>query len=213
MNVGKQTIRKQRAMTPKARLVRLIVLFTAQFMYFPINRIVQGGVVLTVPWDDYFSLRPVWVLPYLLSLVWWISCFIWAAWKMEGDFYRAFVISLVSVMLVSYVVYVVYPTYIVRPPLESNGLWTRILAHLYANDRVNNAFPSGHTYNTVMIALYWSRWHPRQRWLWFTITIIVLLSTLYTRQHNLPDLLGGIVFAWLGYCFGLWWVTRRPKEA
>lgn len=199
-------------MTPHRRLMWLLILFVVQFLYFPINRTIQGGVVLAIPWDDYFSLWPIWVLPYLLSLVWWTGCFIWAAWKMEDNLYRAFVISLVSVMLASYVVYILYPTYMVRPTLQGNDLWTQVLALLYANDRVNNAFPSGHTYNTVMIALYWSRWYPRQRWLWFTITIIVLLSTLYTRQHNLPDLLGGIVFAWLGYRLGLWWVMRRSKE-
>lgn len=190
----------------------LLVLFVVQCLYLPINRTIQGGVVLATSWDDYFSLWPIWVLPYLLSLAWWTGCFIWAAWKMEDNLYRAFVISLVGVMLVSYMVYILYPTYVVRPALEGNDLWTQVLALLYANDRVNNAFPSGHTYITVMIALYWSRWRPRQRWLWFTTTIIVLLSTLYTRQHNLPDLLGGIVFAWLGYHFGLWWMMRRSKE-
>lgn len=198
-------------MTPTKRLVWLIALFAVQFLYFPINRTVQGGIVLDTPWDVYFPLKPIWVLPYLLSLVWWAGCFIWAAWKMEDNLYRAFIISLVSVMLASYVVYILFPTYVMRPDVEANDWLSRIVANLYASDRVNNACPSGHTYNTVLIALYWSRWYPRQRWLWLAITVIVLLSTLYTRQHNLPDLVGGIVFAWLGYRLGLWLVGRRSR--
>jgi len=197
----------------KQRLVWLVALFLIQWLYFPINRMVTGGVVLSISWDEFFPLWPIWVVPYLLSLVWWAGCFIWAAWKMEEDLYQAFALGLIAVMLSSYVVYILYPTYVVRPVLEGEDLFTRIMRLLYQNDQVNNAFPSGHTYNTVMIALFWSRWHPKQRWLWWAITIIVMLSTLYTRQHNLPDPVGGIVFAWVGYRFGLWWVERRQREA
>ena len=198
-------------MAPRMRLVWLAVLLALQFLYIPINRTVQGGVVLATSWDYLFPLWPVWVIPYLLSLVWWMGCFAWAAWKMDDDLFRAFVISMVLVMLASYLVYVFYPTYVVRPSPQGDGWLTQVVALLYKGDRVNNAFPSGHTYNTVMITLYWWRWKPRQRWLWLTITIVVLLSTLFTRQHNLPDLIGGIVFAWLGYRFGLWWVARSSR--
>jgi len=200
------------AMTPRMRLAWLLVLLVVQFLYFPINRIVKGGIVLDTPLDVYFPLWPIWVIPYLLSLVWWVVSYLWAWWKMDDELYRAFVISFAVVMLASYVFYIFFPTYVVRPTVEGSGLLSRIVANLYANDRVNNAFPSGHTYNSVLIALFWSRWYPRQRWLWWIMAAIVLLSTLYTRQHNLPDLLGGIVFAWVGYRFGLWWVGRRSRE-
>jgi membrane-associated phospholipid phosphatase len=199
--------------TLRGRLAWVVALFAVQLLYFPINRTVQGGVVLSTPWDAYFSLRPVWVIPYLLSLVWWGACFVWAAWKMEDALFQAFAIGLIAVMLASYVVYIAYPTYVVRPSPVGDDLLTRMVQILYENDRVNNAFPSGHTYNTVLIALFWWRWRPRQRWLWLAITAVVLLSTLYTCQHNLPDLGGGIVFAWLGYRFGLWWVARRSRGA
>jgi membrane-associated phospholipid phosphatase len=194
------------------RLLWLAVLVVVQLMYFPINRTIQGGVVLDTPLDGYVPLWAVWIIPYMLGLLWWALCYGWAAWKMEDDLYRAFVISFVTVMLTSYVIYIVFPTYVNRPELQGDDWLTRLVATLYENDRVNNAFPSGHTYNSVMIALFWSRWYPRQRWLWFTIAAIVVLSTLFTRQHNLPDLLGGILLAWLGYRFSLWWVARHPGK-
>jgi membrane-associated phospholipid phosphatase len=202
----------QRRLSPMTRLAWLIAVLAVQSLYIPINRTVQGGVILATPWDVYFPLRPIWVLPYLLSLAWWTACFAWAAWKMDDDLYRAFVLSILAVMLASYLVYILYPTYVVRPTPAGDGWLERVVQSLYVNDRVNNAFPSGHTYNSVLIALYWSRWHPRQRWLWWAITAIILLSTLFTRQHNLPDLVGGIAFAWLAYRLGLWWVARRQSE-
>lgn len=196
---------------PGNRLRWLLLLFAVQLLYFPINRTVTGGIVLDTPWDVWFPLWTIWVIPYLLSLVWWTGCLIWATWKMEPATYRAFVVSFVAVMLISYIIYIVYPTYVIRPPLQGNDLLTEAMRLLYANDQVNNAFPSGHTYNTVLIALFWWRWYPQQRWLWLAITIIILLSTLFTRQHNLPDLVGGVVLAWLGYRLGLWWANRQSR--
>jgi membrane-associated phospholipid phosphatase len=199
-------------MTPKMRLTWLIVIVVVETLYIPINRTMQGGVVLATPWDRFFPLWPIWVIPYLLSLAWWIACLIWAARKMDDGLYQAFVVGLLVVMLFSYVVYIVYPTYVIRPAVQGDGWLSQVIAFLYSNDRANNAFPSGHTYNTVLITLFWWRWRPQQRWLWLAIAVIVLLSTLYTRQHNLPDLAGGIVVAWLGYRLGLWWAARRSQR-
>jgi membrane-associated phospholipid phosphatase len=196
----------------KSRAPALLLLLAVQSLYFPINRTMSGGALLQTPWDAYIPLWAIWVIPYLLSLVWWAICYFWAVLEMEDQRFRAFIIALIAVMLASYVVYILYPTYVVRPVPEGDGWLIQIVRNLYANDQVNNAFPSGHTYNTVLITLFWWNWYPRQRWLWLAITVLVLLSTLFTRQHNLPDLVGGIVFAWLGYHVG-WWLTRRPSAA
>jgi membrane-associated phospholipid phosphatase len=192
-----------------ARLAWLIILCIIQFLYFPINRAVQGGVILATPLDALIPLWPIWAIPYLLSLGWWMGCFIWATWKMDLTLYQAFIVCMIAIMLVSYAVYLLYPTYVARPLLEGNDWQMKLMYLIYSNDRSYNAFPSGHTYTTVLIGLFWWRWYPRQRWLWVGITVIILLSTLFTRQHNLPDLAGGILLALLGYTFGMGWAAKR----
>jgi membrane-associated phospholipid phosphatase len=194
------------------RLGWLVALLAVQCLYFPINRTMQGGIILDTPWDTYFGLEPIWVVPYLLALAWWLGCFLWAAWKLNSQQLKAFIMSFVTVMLISYAVYILFPTYVARPAVPGRDWASGIIRLLYQNDHVYNAFPSGHTYNTVLIALYWSRWYPRWRWLWLAITLTVLLSTLFTRQHNLPDLAGGIALAWLGYHWGLWWTSRSEDK-
>ena len=199
------------AITWQMRLTWLIVLFGVQLLYFPINRIAKGGVILSTPWDDLMPFWPTWAVPYLLSLVWWMGCFIWATWKMDDTLYRAFIVGTIAVMLTSYVVYLLYPTYVQRPVLEGSNWRIDLMRLIYENDRSNNAFPSGHTYTTVLIVLFWWHWRSRLRWLWAGIAVIILLSTLFTGQHNLLDLVGGTVWAWMGYCFGLWWMARRLR--
>jgi membrane-associated phospholipid phosphatase len=196
-------------MTRRARLTWLVAIFIVQLIYFPINRTVQGGVILATPWDTYIPFWPIWAIPYLLSLCWWTASFVWAAWKMDTVHYRAFAISMIAVMLTSYVFYILYPTYVQRPELKGDNWQTALIRFIYANDRLNNAFPSGHTYITMLIVFFWWNWRPQLRWLWVAMAIIVILSTLFTGQHNLPDPIGGIVWAWAGYRFGLWWTTRQ----
>jgi membrane-associated phospholipid phosphatase len=70
-----------------------------------------------------------------------------------------------------------------------------LMRFVYANDRSYNALPSGHTYNTMMIAIIWWVWKPRQRLLWSLSVPIVILSTLFARQHNVLDAVFGVIWA------------------
>jgi membrane-associated phospholipid phosphatase len=201
-----------KALTPNSRLAWLIVLFAVQLLYVPINRTIQGGVILALPWDLYVPFLPDWAVPYLLSILWWMASFIWAAWKMDDTRYRAFVAAALAAMLSAYAVYILYPTYVERPVLDGNSWQIDLVRSIYDNDRLNNAFPSGHTYTTVLITLFWWDWQPKLRWLWAAIAIVVILSTLFTGQHNLLDPIGGIIWAYAGYRFGWWWVRRTQAR-
>lgn len=202
----------QITLTPRARFTWFVVILILQFLYFPINRALQGGVTLATPWDRLIPLWPIWAVPYLLGIVWWLGFLIWATWKMDDTLYQAFVVAGLVAILVSYAIYLLYPTYVDRPSLVGNDWLTELLRLIYTHDRSYNACPSGHTYNTVLIALFWWRWRPQDRLSCLTSTVLILLSTLFTRQHNLPDLIGGIIMAWLGYRLGLWWVKRQLEK-
>ena len=53
--------------------------------------------------------------------------------------------------------------------------------------------------------LFFARWYPRYKPLWIVILIVVSLSTLFTAQHYILDVIGGYLVALAGYHFGLWW--------
>jgi membrane-associated phospholipid phosphatase len=49
------------------------------------------------------------------------------------------------------------------------------------------------------------------------ILVIISLSTLFTGQHYILDVIGGYVVAWVGFHFGLWWAgfyapQKRPRK-
>lgn len=195
----------------KRRLSLLALIFTLQVLYFPLNRIIEGGLLLKTPLDSYMPFWPVWFIPYLLSLVWWSASVIWATLKMGAELYKTFVLSMVLVLISSYLVFILFPTYVERPVIESSGWKFDLASAVFSNDRANNAFPSGHTYNSVLIAIIWWHWQPNFRWLWVFLAVIVILSTLFTGQHHLVDPIGGILWAFGGYSLSSIWIKKRGE--
>ena len=193
------------------RLIWCAIVFGIQALYFPLNRLSQGGIEFKTVFDDHIPLWSIWVLPYGLVYGWWLVACIWALWRMDERLYEAFFIASAFVSVCAMTVFTLFPTYVVRPALPPGDWPTQILSFIYSRDHAYNAFPSGHVYVTTLIALFWSRWFPKWRWLWVLTVIVIALSTLFTHQHYLPDPVGGLALAWLGYQIGLWCVADNKQ--
>ena len=128
-------------------------------------------------------------VPYLLSLPWWIGALIWGAIKMDYPRWRHFSLCLGLTMIISYLVFIFYPTYVDRPLITGQDFLSQLVLMIYGSDQAHNALPSGHTYTTLIISIFWSQWQPKLKPLWIAIAVLVLLSTLFTKQHYLLDLL------------------------
>ncbi len=190
-------------------MLSFLLLSGVQWIYVPINRLVTGGVILHIPWDVHVPFWPIFVIPYMMSIIWWSACFLWAAVRMDDLRFRAFFFGALFMMLSSYAVFIAFPTYIERPPVNGQGFLYDMVRNIYSNDRLNNAFPSGHTYFTVFIVLSWWRWKPRLKWIWASFGALVVASTLFTGQHNLLDPVGGIAWAVCSHRLGWLWARRR----
>jgi membrane-associated phospholipid phosphatase len=191
------------------------LLFLAQVLvllgYLITNRLLThlgGGTTFDIWLDRYIPLWPIWVVPYLSALVWWGISILWSYFRMDDSLYVAFVVGWLITCLVGYSVFVGYPNYMVRPEITGNGWAESVLRFVYGNDRTYNAFPSQHLWTTVLITLFWGRWKPRWRWPLWGYTVVVALSTLYTGQHWIMDVIGGTVLGVAGYFIGLRVATR-----
>ena len=191
------------------RLIWCALLFGIQVLYFPLNRFLQGGMEFKTALDEYVPVWPIWVFPYGLVCVWWVVAYLWAAWRMEDRLYEAFFLASAFASVVALTMYTVFPTYVIRSALVGTDWSSQLLDWIYTNDYAYNAFPSGHVYITTLIALFWSRWFPTWRWALAGTVVTVILATLFTGQHYLPDPIGGLALAWFSYRIGLWCVADR----
>ncbi len=189
-------------MTVKRRLVYFGILLCCQAIYLPLNRFSQGGVVLKLRIDDLIPIQPVWAIPYILWMISWIFLWFWAALRMPEKIYKQLFISALVVILSAMVFFVLYPTYIPRKPVDGTALGASILQWIYSADGLYCAFPSGHIYLCTLTGVFFSRWHPRTTWMWIIVLLLVSLSTLFTGQHFIIDIFGGLLFSLLGVYLG-----------
>lgn len=198
----------------KRFLLTALVLF-AQINYLIINQSISGGTLLKTFIDDWIPLRPIWIFPYDVLMPLWAGFLIAAAWKMDQTLLRTFVIASLITILPSMLLYVLWPTYVSRPELIGNDWATALLRYTYTHDHPNNAFPSGHVYLACHVAYFWSRWKPKLGWGLLLMVLIVMLSTLFIKQHYFLDLVGGLIFAGVGIGTANWLVTGRllPQQS
>ncbi len=190
----------------------LLFLIALQLLYFPINQNMQGGITTYLPIDTHITLSPIWAIPYLLSILWWAGALIWAASKMEYIRFVRFSLCLTLTILISYVIYILFPTYVDRPKIVDQDFLSQLVMFIYGNDRPYNALPSGHTYTTLIISIFWYYWLPKQRYLWIIIAIVVVLSTLFTKQHAILDLIAALILAFTCYKISVYLVKKAPID-
>lgn len=183
------------------RTALILLLLVVQWLYFPINSHVSGGAYLDIWLDRFIPVWPVWVVPYTIWLVWWIGCFLWTGWYMPTALFKRFFATTLLTIAIGISIFFFFPTSVNRPEILGNDVFSSMLMQLYQNDGANNAFPSAHMYLTTLLTLFWSQWYKRYRWVWCMIFAVILLSTLFTQQHYIVDVIGGISLALGSYLF------------
>jgi membrane-associated phospholipid phosphatase len=191
-------------MSLSRRFAWLLLMLAIASLYLPLNYFLTSGYNLKIGLDDYIPILPIFVVPYLLFLPFWVLAFLYAAWKMDDRLFRAFMIASVSAAGVTVLTFALFPTYTARPQISASGWAANLLNLLYSKDKVFNAFPSQHVLYTTVIALFGITWRPAWRWLLGASVVLVVLATLFTGQHHLLDPLGGLALAYGSYRFGLW---------
>jgi membrane-associated phospholipid phosphatase len=182
----------------------LILLLLIALLYLPLNQSLTRGVNLKTALDAYLPVIPIFAVPYLLFLPFWIAAFLTAAWKMNDRLFRALMIGSLCATSTATLTFFLFPTYTDRPVIEADDWASNLLKLIYSQDKVFNAFPSAHVLFTTLIALFGSTWKPGWNAFFNSSLLLVMLATLLTGQHHLVDLLGGLGLGWGGYRFGLW---------
>lgn len=171
-------------------------------LYFPINRAVQGGAQLSLLIDRLIPLYPWTVIPYLGGTLLFILLPVWATFRARAGEFEAYTVSVLLAAIVSYVVYIVFPTFVIRPESLPQDVFSKIVTVLYQADRAYNAAPSGHAFYALVSFLYLRRWAPRYKLTWLVFILLVLASTVLTKQHYVLDLVSGLALGALAYAAG-----------
>jgi len=191
-------------LTLRKRIALIALIGCIQMIYIPTSNRMTGGIEPKLP-IDIFPVWPVWVLPYVLCYLLWTTSIAWIIFKAADHFFRSFLAACFLTFLLGNLTFIFFPTYVRSVTFDGNDLFANLLRTIHENWGRYDAFPSGHVYITTLLALFFGRWYPRGKLLWILVLVIVSLSTLFTGQHYILDVLGGYLVALAGYHFGLWW--------
>jgi membrane-associated phospholipid phosphatase len=155
--------------------------------------------------DRIVPLQPVWALIYGPLYLFLILLPVFVV-RQEVHIRRTFW-AYVTVWSIAYACFLVFPTRASRPALVTGGgfaVWG--LRFLYSADPPYNCFPSLHVAHSFVSALTCWRVHRSVGMVAVLCASVVAVSTLFTKQHYVVDVVAGVLLAcaaaavWLRTC-------------
>lgn len=166
--------------------------------------------VLVTPLDEATPFLPGFSVFYLL---WYPFLFITLyaiLQKNNTEYYRTLTAMCIG-MIVSNGFFLLFQTHVPRPEVTGEGIFNALVRLTYAGDQPYNGFPSIHVL-TCYLAILGSRVLTRpRRNLVFIISFLIILSTLFVKQHVLADVGAGIAVGEI--TFWLAGIFVKRKEA
>ena len=143
--------------------------------------------------------QPVWVLVYGSLYLFLIMLPVFVV--RQEDLIRRTVRAYLAVWITAYICFVLYPTVAPRADDEVPGTGFLVwgLKALYGSDHPYNCFPSLHVAHSFVSALSTYRVNRHLGIFASVCAFFVGLSTLFTRQHYILDVVAGIFLAFVAY--------------
>ncbi|MES2504722.1 MAG: phosphatase PAP2 family protein [Myxococcota bacterium] len=118
----------------------------------------------------------------------------------SAELLRGMMVALVTAVVSSGLIFIIYPTVMNRPKITGDGISEQGFRLLHTIDTPRNCFPSLHVSIMVLIAIYLSRESRLGGVIAWLMALVVIISTLTTKQHYFVDILGGLCVA----AFAVW---------
>jgi membrane-associated phospholipid phosphatase len=189
------------------RIIYFIVLIFCFALYPYLNRHPNNETVARIikfSFDDALPVIPIFTVPYLLFLPFLFITIVYFIF-FSGRFREA-TFSLAFCQLIACLCFVFYQTKIVRPEILSNDIFSQMLKTIYANDAPFNCLPSTHVALSIVCSWFWIRQFPKVKWAIVFFVFLICLSTVFLKQHYLPDVITGLMLAiasiYVGKYFG-----------
>lgn len=172
--------------------------------------------VIHVALDDKIPFCEYFIIPYML----WFAYVAWGVayffFKNKNEYYKlcAFLFTGMTIFLV---ISTVYPNgHYLRPTtFERDNIFVQAVQWLYSTDTPTNLFPSIHVYNSLGINM--AVWHSENfkknkpvRYGSSILCIIIILSTMFLKQHSVFDVVTGVVLA--AFMFSLVYARSWANE-
>ncbi len=144
--------------------------------------------------DNFIPLIPPFVIPYVsLNCFIYVSLIVFLCFRIK--IFKSAALSMIVVWFVSYAFYFFAQSFVLRPHLTGDDIFTKMIMGVYSSDNPYNDFPSLHTSLSTLMAFHWIRIDksvgiPVAIW-----SALIVASTVFVKQHYVADLVIGIALS------------------
>jgi membrane-associated phospholipid phosphatase len=155
-----------------------------------------------LPLDRALPLLPTWSLVYGALYLFLIVLPVFIV--REHEHLRRTVYAFLTIWVTAYAFFLAYPTIAPRPAeVAASGFGAWGLRGLYGMDPPRNCFPSLHVAHSFVSALTCFRVHREVGIVAIASAALVAVSTLFTKQHYVADVVAGTLLALVAYAIFL----------
>ena len=180
--------------------------------FFEGNPNLIGGVI-----DSKISFNVWFIIPYC---IWYLLIFLipYYLYKKDKNIFTKYIISYLFCTVIANIIFIIYPTYVDRPIVIGNSI-LELMARIvfWVDTPAQNCFPSLHCAVSMLFILYMFECKKCPLYLkilTLIISILIMIATLYTKQHVFIDLLSGDILAIVSYIIvnNLKKIKKKVKE-
>lgn len=180
--------------------------YTLLFAYLEHRPVHVYHIVHTV-FDDYIPFCEYFIIPYLLWFPYMFLAVLYFIFinKNKREYYQL-IFNLMMGMTVFLIVSYIYPNVQHLRPMEfsRDNIFTDLVAWLYRTDTPTNILPSIHVFNSLaihmsLISCESLKKYRSVRYGSFILTVLIIMSTMFLKQHSVIDVCLGTTLALFGY--------------
>ena len=185
----------ERVKSNSNHLLALLSIPIINVCYLLLNNNHRGVFTIITGIDRNIPFIKAFIIPYLL---WYPYVFLVLMYLCMNDLntYYKTIISIDIGLVVCYVAYFFFQTTVPRPELYGNDLLIKLTELVYRFDKPFNCFPSIHVLTCYLVIKginFQNNHNILSKFLVYSISIIIILSTLFVKQHVIMDLISAIV--------------------
>ncbi len=195
----------------KAKVAVLVVLYFALgYGTLAVLNEHRGHAIQAATWIDHaLPLLPIFIIPYFLG-----DLFVFLGLVVLDDRreINASALVMVGMLTVAFLTFYFFPIEMHKQIASGQDWLSRLTRFQQTADTGFNTFPSLHVALNTFAYLVMIRRRPELRWPLFPLLVLIILSTLFVKQHLVVDVLGGLVLALAGYAVYLRLLRAAPKQ-
>ena len=170
---------------------------------------VHGFHVIDTVFDSHIPFCEYFIVPYLLWFPYQVVTVLYFIFinKNKKEYYQL-ILNMMMGMTIFLIVSYIYPNVLHLRPSEfpRENVFTDMVRWLYRTDTPTNVLPSIHVFNSLAVHMSLTncealRDHKDVRYGSLVLTLLIILSTMFLKQHSVIDVCCGATLALFGYLF------------